>query len=165
MGYRPQETHYQIEFPDMPGLEVTMRSASVGEMIEAGSMPLTLNASRKDQLKIFELLEEKLVTWNVDHPDRPLRTVQVDEHTTRQTNMCKVCGMEPGMPLPSNMDGIMCLGLDFILKVMFGWMEGIMKVSVPKGPTSSNGNPTTQDLMKKLAEQANPLMSPTPSSS
>ena len=157
MGYRPQETHYEIDFPAMPGLELTMRAASIGEMIEAGKMPLTLNAQREDQLKMFDVFSENLVGWNVEHPDRPIRNIQVDETTWRDVRTCKRCGMEPGMPLPTTVDGLMCLDFGFFLKLMFGWMEGIMKVSVPKGMPLSNGNGSPEDLMTRLAEQASPL--------
>lgn len=153
MGWTQPETVYQIEYQEYPGLEVTTYGASIGELLQAGRMPLQggSNLSEEDAKNAFGFFAEKIVTWNVEHPRRNIKD-----------GVCKVCGLAPGQPLPSTVDGLLCLDFTVALKIMFGWMNHLMRVSAPKELSSSLGENEPEDLMQKLAQRASQTRLPEP---
>ena len=58
---------------------------------------------------------------------------------------CVVCGLSGGMPLPSTVDGMMCLDVDFVMSLIVGWVSAIASVPTPKGLNSMNGAPNTMN--------------------
>lgn len=152
MGFKPPTKHYEIVVEDYPGLEVTARSAPLGEMMDASALSTDIFKAKTEaeKLAVFEFFVDKLITWNIDHPD------------TKNGEPCKRCGLTPDMPLPTTVDGMLCLDMDFVMKIIFGWMGAVTRLSVPKGMSMPSGANGPEDLMMKLAQLANLSESPEP---
>jgi hypothetical protein len=161
MGYQPEAKQYQLIFADREGLEVVARGTSLGKLMELSRMDIRVGQSDPEQaMAIFLEFDDCLMMWNVDHPALSKRNTVTDEHGVIT---CKKCGLEPGAPLPSDVDGMLCLEMDFIMDIILGWMSAIARVSDPKGVNSSNGGRTSlEDQMSELGKKASPLESPQP---
>lgn len=146
-GYRPERKTYKLKFDQFPGLKVTMRSTSLGNLQEIMSTQ-TQNLKYAETRTLFEKISNLIKEWNVEHPE------------TDNSESCDVCGLKEGEPVPATVDGLMCLDLEFITAIIFAWGNAIVRVSVPKGMNSRNGEPPIpEDLMKQLENQQNPLTS------
>lgn len=144
MGYRPGKNIFNIEFAEHPGLEVRAASTSLGNLLHVAQLNVKVNEQdEKKRMEIFVFFADQLESWNVEHPD------------TVDNTACAQCGLMPGEDLPATIAGILCLDLGFIMEIILGWMTAIARVSFPKGSNSSNGENQLEDLMLKLAKQAN----------
>lgn len=159
MSYKPQRTVYNMQFEDYPGLEVSAQSASLGRLFKfqgMSQMPLE-KMSEEFQKDIFGFFASRIITWNVSHPD--LDSNELEENGGK--GVCSVCGMLPDAPLPTTQEAMFCLPLEFIMNIIKGWMETLMKVSDPKGGSLNNGGSTTpaqqaMEVMQRLAEMQSP---------
>lgn len=150
MGFKPEVTVHEITYDDFPGLSLTAYEASLGELADMGEMPLSMNP--QDAAKRFEMFEKfasYVVTWNIDHP------------VVRKGGACGQCGLTEGQPLPTTGEALRCLGFPFVLKLIFGWVTGMTRLSVPKELNSSDGEMKPEDLMKQLAQLQSPPKLPT----
>lgn len=152
MGFKPPVAVHEITYEEFPGLTLTATEASLGELSDMGEMPLSMNP--EDAAKRFEMFDKfasYVVTWNIEHP------------APRGGGACGQCGMTEGQPLPTTGHALRCLGFPFVLKLIFGWVTGMTKLSVPKGLNSSDGEMSQEALMMKLAQLQSPPKLPTQS--
>jgi hypothetical protein len=151
-GYKPTKKLYDLEFVDFPGLEVKARSASIGEIKAA--QELNIDPAEKDpekQMEAFTFFEKKIVEWNIIHPE-------IDDG-----DICPVCGLKEDDPVPPTVAGMLCLDISMMLAIIFGWIQTVARVSVPKGMSTNGGAMSIpEDTMQKLAMLQNPGGLPTP---
>jgi hypothetical protein len=128
MGYVRQRKVYRLRFADedMAGLVVQARSAPVGQFLGLAKLAelkggdfRAEDAERIDEL--FRGFASCLVDWNLEGED--------------------------GTPVPATLEGIYTQETDFILQIIFAWIEAIAGVSVPLGPRSSDGGKSLEGSM------------------
>lgn len=154
MGYRPTRKMYELAFADYPGLEVTCKPTPLGRLMDVSEMKINLNSNDEDKMKVFDIFIGCLAKWNIEHPE-----LDADD-----THTCDRCGLNVGDPLPHTLAGILCLDLDFIMVIIFGWIGAISRVSVPKGMSFNDGemNAVTTDMMNQLGQLQSPPISHMP---
>ncbi len=150
MGYKPTKKFYTLEFPEYPGLEVTVKGVSVGKMIDVSDMTLDLSKpNREEKTKLFSLFAKKITSWNVEHPEpEEVKGRVLDEGGAIQ--VCAKCGIAEGEPLPSTAEAMECLDVDFILPIILGWFSQQATVSPGKGQSLNAGERITEEAMRQL---------------
>jgi hypothetical protein len=134
MLYRPTRKTYNLAFEDFPGIEITALSASLKEIDSVETLNQDTSRPEKERrMVLFQLFADKLVSWNVAHPDT-------------------------GEALPPTLDGLLELDLEFIMPLIIGWVTTITRASLPKGMNSSNGanaslSEESMRLLEKLQNQ------------
>ena len=112
MGYRRTPKVYNIRFADdsdYPGLEATLRSYSVGQVIA-----FRKDSGQTDSVQaMVDLLAERLVSWNLEDED--------------------------GTPVPTTVEAILREDLDMIQALFDEWSDAITGVSVPLEKPSPAG--------------------------
>ena len=158
MGYKPVRKFYTLEFPEYPGLEITVKGVSIGKLVEISDITLDLSKpERADKLKVFSVFARKITSWNVDHPEP-------EEATGDNTKyVCAKCGLAEGEPLPTTPEAMECLDVDFIMPIIFGWFRQQASVSPGKGQSSNDGDRITREAMKQLDALQNQSKLPQPS--
>lgn len=153
MGYKPVRKIYNLSFEEYPGLEVVMGSMALGKLMDVAKLQLRLNEpDEAKRLEIFKLFSDKLIRWNVEHPEN------------EETELCPRCGMAEGTELPATIDGLLCLDLEFIMAIVFGWISTLSRVNPGKGMNLNNGeNNIQEEVMKQLAMMQSPMTSRMPS--
>lgn len=153
MGYRPEPKIYNLEFADRPGLEVSARSATLGEITYVSA--LTVNVHEKDEAKrmeVFSFFANKLIKWNIEHPELDGAAIA-----------CPACGLLEGAEMPPTVDSMKCLELELIMAIITGWVFAVARVSLPKGMSSNGGGINIpEDMMRKLETLQNPTPLPVP---
>src|ERR1700755_985755 len=152
MGYKPAAKFYDLEFEDFPGLEVKMRSASLGEIKHAYS--LNINMQEKDpdkQMEAFKFFESKLVSWNLEHPE------------VEGGGNCPQCGLTEDQAMLPVVECMLCLELSMLLKMLMGWINTMATVAGPKGMNSlPGGNNIPEEATRLLEQMQSPGTLPTP---
>lgn len=113
MGYKrnPKIYHLKWEDGDYAGLEVRVRSLSLGQLVASQSGN---GYDGKEGLEAnITLFAERLVDWNLEAED--------------------------GTPVPPTLDAIMGEEDDLILAIVRRWMDAISGVSAPLDETSPSG--------------------------
>jgi hypothetical protein len=155
MGYRPVKKLYRMTFVDYPGLEITAKGTSIGKLLDMAKAKLTMNdAGEETRMEIFTFFASRIIKWNLEHPEIDFVN---DDGTSTET--CPTCGLAEGDELPATVGGLQCLELQFVMTIMFGWMETVSKASAPKGQSSSSGETTPDMQMQRLSELQSPLTS------
>lgn len=150
MGYKPTRKNFLLEFVDHPGLEVHCRSTSLGELMDIAKMRLNIQTlTDEDKLSVFGTFTDCVESWNIDHPA-----------IKGGAEVCPRCELPEDAPVPRTIDGMMCLDLDFIMTIIFGWVSAQARVSAPKGLNFNNGEMNPEDLLSQIGQQASPLTSP-----
>lgn len=168
MGYKPKNTRYTLELVDYPGLEITCKGTSLGKILEMGRTNININTlAKSDELRdaLFGTFADRLVTWNIEHPELE-DTVKVSaDGQPVLIEVCARCGLSEGDLLPTTVDGLMCLEMGFVMALILGWMSAVARVSGPKDPSINNGgmNSQLEDLMNQIGSLQNPVTSPMPS--
>lgn len=151
MGYRPDKKIYNLAFADRPGLEVSAKSATLGEITYVSS--LTVNVHEKDEAKrmeVFSFFANKLIKWNIEHPE-----------LDTPGNVCSLCGLAEGADMPPTMESMKCLELDLIMSIITGWVFAAARVALPKGMNSNGGGMNIpEEVMKQLETLQNPTKLP-----
>lgn len=168
MGFKPVKKLLDLEFVDYPGLEIRARSASIAEIKEA--QELNIDVGKKDiadeeRLEAFTFFEKKIVTWNLEHPE-------LDESSEEDPERCKFCGLKEDEPMPPTVKSMMCLDFSLMLAIVFGYIQTVARVAVPKGMSLPNGvsnglgnvpmDGVESETMQKLATLQSPGTLPTP---
>lgn len=149
MGYKPARRTFLLEFIDHPGLEVRCVSTSLGELLDIAKMRLNIQTmTDEEKLSVFGKFTECIDSWNIEHPHVP------------GGSACPRCELNEDDPLPTSMDGLMCLDFDFVMTIIFGWVSAQARVAAPKGLSFNNGEMNPEDLIASLGQQASPLTSP-----
>lgn len=107
MGYRKQSTLYKLVFEKYDGLEVFVKSMSVGDLMELSSSSdfanmEDLKASMEQSEKMLQTFANHLVKWNLETED--------------------------GKPVAANLKGIKTQELPFIVELILEWMNQVAKV-------------------------------------
>lgn len=160
MGYKPTAKHYELSFTQFPGLEVTAKGATLGEIETIQGMNISVNEKDPEKrMEIFRFFEKKLVKWNLEHPE-----------VTGE--VCADCGLAEDDPMPTTVRSMLCLEADMILQIVIGWVFAIARASLPKEMNLSSGGKTgplntpqelTEELMRQLEKAQNLMPSNGPS--
>lgn len=135
MGFRPKPKRYRLKFADedYEGLEVTMRSVTVGEwtdmMAPASSDPKERAEANR---QVMELFADRIVSWNLE-----------DEH---------------GKEVPTTVDAIMQQDRDVISTIVTSWqlmIVGVDPLAVNTG-TREGGLMTSEDLDAMMKGPSSP---------
>lgn len=157
MGYKPSKKTFQLELEDYPGMEVTVRSSSMGQLLEMESLKVSVNEpDPKKKLAVFDFMAGRIITWNVDHPDTDGPDTDEKKWNPLE-DPCPRCGLVAGQPLPTTSDAMLCLEMDMVMNLFFGWIFAVARVSLPKGMGSNVGGMNLQEeLMNELGRLQNP---------
>lgn len=152
-GYKPKRKKYILEFPGHPGLEVSCKGTTIGKIFDLQKMNIKLGqTSEEDIAKVFGLLADHIITWNVVHPELEQIELSIDEEHV----ICGKCGLEEDAPVPTTVEHFMCLDLEFLMHILFGWIQAVATMPDPKGLTSNNGGSTgLEAAMERLASMQN----------
>lgn len=114
MGFKRNPKIYRLKWEDgdYAGLEVSIRSLNMGQLLEAKSGK---SANGKDGLEgTVELLADRILDWNLE-----------DEET--------------GEAVPATLDAMKSEDDDLILDIINRWMEAVSGVPAPLDATSPSG--------------------------
>lgn len=112
MGYKRNPKVYRLKFADgdYEGLEVAVRSISMGQLIKFR----TGGDDEKDATEeMVELLAERIVEWNLED--------------------------ETGTPIPPTLDAMKAEDSDFIMAIINQWTDAVAGVKAPLDETSNSG--------------------------
>jgi len=153
MGYKPTKKVYELNFTDFPGLEITATSTALGKLLHLGTLNVQLNEpDEAKKMELFSTFASCLTAWNVDHPA-----------LNDGEEVCPHCGLAEDVRMPCTVTSLLCLDLDFIMPLIFGWMATVSRISVPKEMTLSDGGKNIQEeVMKMLGQHPNLSTLPTP---
>lgn len=149
MGYRAEFRQFNITFEDREGLEVRATSTSLGNLL--GLMDLAemgRNFSREDMGRLdslFDLFVGCVKEWNLEHEE--IERNEAGENIGSQW-----------APTPRTVDGLKKHEFDFVLDLVFAWMDGV--TGSRKGPLeqkSSDGNPSLEASMQMETLSESPL--------
>lgn len=123
MGFKPPRKLYKLKFADeeMNGLEVTMRSVSMGKILELQELSVTVGddpqakevaAQFRTMMTIFA---DALVEWNVEDDDE--------------------------QAVPADFGGVLTQDPGFVMAVIQAWIQAISGVDAPL-PAGSNSGAT-----------------------
>jgi hypothetical protein len=119
MGYIRERKVYRLRFedPEMEGLVVQARSAPVGQFIGLAKLANPGTTVRPEDMEqvdeLFRSFAGCLVDWNLED--------------------------EQGTPVPATLEGLYTQEIDFILQIIFAWIEAVAGVAGPLGQPSSDG--------------------------
>jgi hypothetical protein len=140
MGYRRRPPVYRLVFqdPEMEGLEVRMKSVTVGEFLELTGLDDTAalaGATLKDGAVISSPLTRAagnaIVDWNLEDDNGPV---------------------QPGY------DALIAQDTDFVRQIVKAWFEAVSGVSAPLQHGSSGGGPSPEGSLQ-LASASQSLAS------
>lgn len=149
MGYKPERKVFNLEFVAYPGLEVTARSAPLGELSAAYDLNIKINEPDKEKrLESFKFFADRLISWNLEHPEVTGKATTAV--ALLDGPVCATCGLKEDEPMPPTVDSMMCLELDMIMAIIIGWINAIAKVSIPKGQSFNDGGTNIPEEVMKL---------------
>lgn len=156
-GYKPGKRIYAITFDDCPGLLIRAVSTSLGKLFEVGNTSIkVVQADPEKRMAVFNTFAKRVIEWNVLHPEP-------EEFVNDNSMLCARCGLSEDDPLPPTADAMQCLDLDFLMKIIMGWMQATSGITLPKELSLSSGDETTpEDQTQRLAEMQSPLTFPAP---
>lgn len=113
-GFIPPARVFRLVFtePDMSGLYMRVRSASLGQVFAWG---FGAQVDNRDPVEIFRQFAARIVEWNVTTPE--------------------------GADVPPTYDGLMSLDEPFVLRLIRAWRATITEAPAPLGQASSESPP------------------------
>lgn len=142
MGFRPEPTVYRLNFDDtsLKGLHVKIRSCTVGEWSNLLGFMGASEASEVQEAnqKISILFAEKLVEWDLDHPDT-------------------------GEAVPQTIEGVNSLDRYLFAQIMTAWQVAMVAIRAPLPNASANGSSSQEASLGMVVESQSPSNWPTPS--
>jgi len=117
MSYVRKKKTYRLKFPHYEGLEIQMKGLTIREL--TGSL-LHLaevkkeDAKEEDFTELLDLFASKLIDWNM-----------VDEDNK---------------PIPATREAMDDEEFDFILEIIYAWLDAVIGVDSPLKQTSSVGD-------------------------
>jgi len=137
-GYVRQRKVYRLRFADedMAGLVVQARSAPVGQFIGLTKLAQLRgnDVTPEDMGKLDELFRGFagcLESWNLEDSD--------------------------GTPVPATLEGLYSQETDFVLQIIFAWIEAVAGVPGPLGKPSSDGGRSLEASMPMETLSSNHL--------
>ena len=115
--YKHPAKDFLLRFEDLPGLEVHMRSVSVGKLMDMAGLADEFKGGDADPAKVSELFTmfaDRLVSWNLDGDD--------------------------DKPVPADLAGVRSLDVDLFMAIFEGWFESIVSAPPPLQKPSANGS-------------------------
>lgn len=109
--YKVTSKTYRLRFEDRPGLEVVMRSLSVGELLDMADLADAYTngkATGEQSARLFVLFADRLVSWNIDGDD--------------------------DKPVPGTAAGVRSLAADLFLQIFEGWFTAMNQAAQPAPP-------------------------------
>lgn len=126
MGYKRNPKVYHLKFEgEYDGLEVMIRSLSMGQLIKARSGD---SGDNNGTAELVELFAERLVSWNLED--------------------------EGGQPVPPTLEAIKGEDNDLIFAIINQWTDAVSGVKAPLPESSPAGEPSQEALipMEPLSE-------------
>lgn len=113
MGYRRQTKLYKLAFEEFPGLEITARSASIGELMEILQLAdaVASKPTPEQADKLFGGFADHIVSWNYEDED--------------------------GNPLPATLETLKGEESGFVTRLIAGWAQAISGADVPLAQASA----------------------------
>lgn len=153
MGYKPTKKLFRITFSQYEGLELNTVAPPMGELMDVADMRLNMNQAAERREQVFQIFAKRIKVWNLEHPE-------IETSGDEPDHPCKRCGLQEGDPMPTTAEAMMCLDLDFIMSLFFGWLATVSRVDPPNGMSLNVGGSNTQeDLMRQLADLQSPMPS------
>lgn len=123
MGYRRERKVYKLVFedPQYEGLEIRAASIPVGKLLKLANVGDLNNVTQEELSAIFEVFAGALISWNLEEDD--------------------------GTPVPTTVDGLYTLEIDFIMQIISAWMEAVAGVPGPLRQRSSNGSRSVEQSL------------------
>lgn len=129
MGYRrPVKTYVlQFEDPEMHGLIVNARKASVAQLLEMMDLVERIRegATKAEANQLFELFASRLTSWNLEDED--------------------------GVPVPADLAGLTGQDIDFVLPVIVAYTRAVQDVPAPLETNSGDGAPSPPEAPEVLS--------------
>jgi hypothetical protein len=127
-GYRKKRREFVLKFEneEFEGLEVRASSTSLGNLVDLMDLAEMDRASvREEKERLMQLFEKFMAcvkSWNLEHE------IANDEW----------------IATPLTVDGLLLHESDFVLDLVFAWMDGITGTSGPLGRKSDGGKPSEE---------------------
>lgn len=127
MGYRKAPTIYLLSFadPEYEGLEVRLKGVRLGKIRELFGLTQKGDMSVEEMDKLLGIVEENLVSWNLEECDDDGEPVLDDNG-------------DP-IPVPCNKEGLNAQEVQFVLDIVDTWLDGMTGVSEDLGKDSGSG--------------------------
>lgn len=129
VGYRRPRKIHQLTFDqsdgELEGLEVTLYSLSVGQLLDMTRTADQADRSVEDMEKFFNDFAAALVSWNLE--DGAID----DDGVSLQ-------------PVPATLEGVRSCDLGFVIRISNAWMEAVAGVPAPLPVPSSGGQPSLE---------------------
>lgn len=158
MSYQPKRKTFTLHFEDYEGLEIIVKPTSMGKLAAVSAMQIDPNANPNEEQEVFKVFLDCLVAWNLTHPELE----DIADEPVNGELVCRRCGIAADAEMPINYASLMCLDLDFLVAIVFGWMGAISRVAAPKGMNLSDGakNTLEESVAKRLGQLQNPPILP-----
>lgn len=153
---------YNLHFSEYPDLEIKCKGTSIAKLQWLQSLNVNVNKPEDAMYPAFDYIVSRVVSWNLEHPDIE------DDEDKNDDGTCVHCGLHPdsGEPLPLVRQSLMCQGMSFFGRFVFGYMFAVARVSVPKEMSLNDGAPNIQEeVMSRLAAMQNQSTLPMQNSS
>lgn len=145
-GFKKARRQFVLRFEDeeLQGLEVRATSCSLGKLMgllalaDMGRKFSPEDVKKLDEL--FALFTSCVKEWNLEHEEDIVESGEVVDTVWVQT--------------PRSIDGLKEHDPDFVLDMVFAWMDGVVGTSVPLERRSEGGKPSEEELipMETLSE-------------
>lgn len=146
MGFKAKATILKLKFVDdeYEGLEIRAKSPSMGAFLEIAELAdVDVTSADADDvaavLKLFEHFVNSVKDWNLEDDD--------------------------GEPVPTTVDGLKTLDINFVMDVIGAWMDGVKGMSPGLPPPSESGPPSQEASIPMEALSPSPESSLVPVSS
>lgn len=137
MGYVRKKKVFVLNFEDedLEGLVVKATTVSTEQLLEIEGSLSQIKKVDKDKVReILSTFAKVLVSWNLED--------------------------EEGAPVPCSLDGLLGQDFEFVLAILYGWIEGVSSVAAPLDKKSSNG--VKSHLESSLLDMPMELLSASP---
>ncbi len=137
MGFRKKEKVYVLKFDgELEGLEVRLRGASAGELIDLDGMKYS-DAGALDELFLF--FGSKLISWNFEEEDGTPITFEPQKIDEPRENAPALRRLETATEAKARV--LRAQDLDFVFDILSAWKNAILGVSGPLERNSPDGEP------------------------
>lgn len=129
MGYRRPVKTYVLEFedPEMHGLIVRARKASVKQLMEIMDLADAVREkpTKEEINELFGVFADQIKSWNLEDED--------------------------GVPVPATLAGLISQDFEFVMPVIYAWIDAIQGVPAPLAQNSGDGAPSPPEAPVALS--------------
>lgn len=148
--YKPPKKSFRVRYEDYPGLLIVARSTRLKKLTRVANLAGRSDAGAVNE--IFQFFSSCIMSWNMEHPEL--------DNENEELDVCEDCGLAEGQLMPSTAEYVACLDIDFVMKLIMGWVSVLTSVSAPKGMNlpsgeqqSTNGDQKALTNLGNLARQ------------